>query len=532
VAGGFGVLGAQSLTGRIEESFVRRLEPLSDDARRLLLVAAAEPLGDPLLLWRTAERFGIGPAASDDVEARGLLAIGERVMFRHPLARSAVYRSAAAQERRAVHLALAEATDRDVDPDRRAWHMAAAAEGPDEQVALELERSAVRAQTRGGLAAAAALLERAVALTHDPARRVERALAAAQASLQAGAFDAALGLVATAETGPIDDYQRARVELLRAEATFASKRGSAAPALLLRAAKRIEPLDARLARAGYLNALSAALFAARLASPGGGARDVANAVQAAPSAASPRTAADLLLDGWAALFADGCATATPTLREALTQFDDASAAADQLHLLWLATITAPVVWDDARWDVLSRFHVELARGSGALGELPLALNSRAYIHLFRGELETADSLIVERHVSLPRRLEQASRRGAPLALAALRGREHDAASMLEVTAADATTRGEGIGLTVIAWARALLYNTLGIPDQALAPAQEAIDCPTNSAAAAWGMVELVEAAARVGEPEAAAEAARRFTEIAKAAGTDWALESTRGHARS
>ena len=269
------MLGAQTLTGRIEESFVRRLEPLSDDARRLLLVAAAEPLGDPLLLWRTAERLGIGPAAADDVEARGLLAIGERVMFRHPLARSAVYRSAAAQERRAVHLALAEGTDRDFDPDRRAWHLAAAAEGPDEQVALELERSAVRAQTRGGLAAAAAFLERAVALTHDPARRVERALAAAQASLQAGAFDAALGLLATAETGPIDDYQRARVELLRAETAFASQRGSAAPALLLRAAKRIEPLDARLARAGYLEALSAALFAARLASPGGGVRDVA-----------------------------------------------------------------------------------------------------------------------------------------------------------------------------------------------------------------------------------------------------------------
>ena len=275
LAGGFGVLGAQTLTGRIEESFVRRLEPLSDDARRLLLVAAAEPLGDPLLLWRTAERLGIGPAASEDVEARGLLAVGERVMFRHPLARSAVYRSAAAQERRDVHLVLAEGTDRDVDPDRRAWHLAAAAKGPDEQVALELERSAVRAQTRGGLAAAAALLERAVALTPDPARRGERALAAAQASLQAGAFDAALGLLATAEAGPIDDYRRARVELLRAEAAFASKRGSAAPALLLRAAKRIEPLDARLARAGYLNALSAALFAARLASPGGGVRDVA-----------------------------------------------------------------------------------------------------------------------------------------------------------------------------------------------------------------------------------------------------------------
>jgi DNA-binding CsgD family transcriptional regulator len=522
LAGGFGVLDAQRLSGRIEDTFLRRLEMLPDEARRLMLVAAAEPVGDPLLLWRAAERLGIAPAAAEEAEARGLLAIGERVTFRHPLARSAVYRSAPAQERRAVHRALAEATDQGADADRRAWHLAAAATGPDEQVAVELERSAGRAQARGGLAAAAAFLRRAVALTKDPLRQADRALAAAQASLQVGAFDAALGLLATAEAGSTDDYQRARVELLRAETAFATSRGGAAPALLLSAAKRVESLDPRLARVGYLEALSAALFAARLASPGAGVRDVAHAVQAAPSAASPGTAADLLLDGWAALFADGCASASRTLREALTQFEDASAAADQLHVLWLATITAPVVWDDARWDVLSSFHIELARSSGALSELPLALNSRTYIHLFRGELETADALIEEAGVATEATGAGLTPWGA-LALAVLRGREGDAAAMLEAAAADATRRGEGIGLTVIAWARAFLYNTLGIPDQALAAAQEAVDCPTNSAAAAWGLVELVEAAARVGAPEAAFEAARRFGEIAQAAGTDWAL---------
>jgi DNA-binding CsgD family transcriptional regulator len=522
LAGGFGLLDAQRLSGRIEDTFLRRLEMLPDEARRLMLVAAAEPVGDPLLLWRAAERLGIAPAAAEEAEARGLLAIDERVTFRHPLARSAVYRSAPAQERRAVHRALAEATDQEADADRRAWHLAAAATGPDEQVAVELERSAGRAQARGGLAAAAAFLRRAVALTKDPLRQADRALAAAQASLQVGAFDAALGLLATAEAGSTDDYQRARVELLRAETAFATSRGGAAPALLLSAAKRVESLDPRLARVGYLEALSAALFAARLASPGAGVRDVAHAVQAAPSAASPGTAADLLLDGWAALFADGCASASPTLREALTQFEDASAAADQLHVLWLATITAPVVWDDARWDVLSSFHIELARSSGALSELPLALNSRTYIHLFRGELETADALIEEARVATEATGAGLTPWGA-LALAVLRGREGDAAAMLEAAAADATRRGEGIGLTVIAWARAVLYNTLGIPDQALAAAQEAVDCPTNSAAAAWGLVELVEAAARVGAPEAAFEAARRFAQIAQAAGTDWAL---------
>jgi DNA-binding CsgD family transcriptional regulator len=228
------------------------------------------------------------------------------------------------------------------------------------------------------------------------------------------------------------------------------------------------------------------------------------------------------------LFADGCAIATPTLREALTQFEDATAAADQLHVLWLATITAPVVWDDARWDVLSRFHVELARSSGALSELPLALNSRIYIHLFRGELDTADALIEEARVATEATGAGLTPWGA-VALAAMRGREQDAAAILEVSAADATRRGEGIGLTVIAWARANLYNTLGMPDQAFAAAQDAIDCPTNGAASAWGMVELIEAATRRGEPEAAGEIAGRFAEIAKASGTDWALGV---HARS
>jgi DNA-binding CsgD family transcriptional regulator len=521
LAGGFGIPGAEDLSGPIQESFVRRLDELSDDARRLVLLAAAEPVGDPLLLWRAAERLGIAPTVAEEAEAQRLLVIDERVRFRHPLARSAVYGSAGAPERRAAHQALARVTDRDVDPDRRAWHLAAAASGPDEQIAVELQRSAGRAHARGGLAASAAFLRRAVALTQDPAQRADRALAAAQASLQAGAFDAALDLVAAADAGPADELQRARVDLLRAEIAFSSRRGSAAPALLVRAAKRIEPLDAQLARAGYLEALSAALFAARLAEPGGGARDVASAVQAAAPAATARTPAELLLDGWAGLFADGCAAAVPTLREALTDFGETTAAAEQLHLLWLVTITAPVVWDDARWDVLSRLHVDLARRSGALSELPIALNSRSYIHLFRGELDTADALIDEAGVATEATGAGLTPWGA-LALAVLRGRE-DAAAMLQVAEAEATQRGEGIGLTVIAWARAVLYNSLGIPDQALAAAEEAIDCPTNGAACAWAMIELIEAAARAGQPEVAREAAGRFGEIAKAAGTDWAL---------
>jgi hypothetical protein len=230
-----------------------------------LLVAAAEPVGDPRLLWRAAERLGVAPTAAGGADAEGLLAIGERVTFRHPLVRSAIYRSSAGDERRAVHLALAEATDREADPDRRAWHLAAAAAGPDEQVASELERSAGRAQARGGVAAAAAFLERAVALTEDPAGRADRALASAQASLQAGAFDAARRLVVIAVAGPLDEFQRARVDLLRGHVAFALGGGSDAPMLLLKAARQLEPFDMELARESYLTAWGVACNAGHYA---------------------------------------------------------------------------------------------------------------------------------------------------------------------------------------------------------------------------------------------------------------------------
>ena len=268
LAGGFGLPGAAPLSGRIEDSFRRQLDALPPDARRLLLLAAADPSGDPVLVWRAAGRLGIPlQAAAPAVEA-GLAEFGVRVRFRHPLLRSAAYRSASAADRQAMHGALAEVTDPAADPDRRAWHRAQAAAGPDEEVAAELERSAGRAQARGGLAAAAAFLERSVLLTVDPARRAERTLAAAQANLQAGAFGKALELLVTAEAGPLDELQSARVDLLRGQIAFASGLGSDAPPLLLKAAKRLEPLDLDLARETYLSAWMAALFAGRLAGAG------------------------------------------------------------------------------------------------------------------------------------------------------------------------------------------------------------------------------------------------------------------------
>ncbi|HYP88956.1 MAG TPA: AAA family ATPase, partial [Polyangiaceae bacterium] len=305
LAGGLGLVAAGALAGRIEESFARRLEGLGDDTRLLLLLAAADPVGDPLLLWRASEKLGISAGAAADMETGGLLTLGEQVTFRHPLVRSAVYGSAPAQQRRAVHSALAEVTDRRAAADRRAWHLAAAASAPDEEVASELERSAGRAQARGGLAAAAAFLQRSVALTGDPARRTDRALAAARANLYAGAFDAALRLLPIAEAGSPDQLQRAHAELLRARIAFASTRGSAAPTLLLNAARELESVDLDLARATYLEALSAAMFAGRLARLGSGVHEVARAAMAAPRPLRPRRVPDLLLDALATLFTEG-----------------------------------------------------------------------------------------------------------------------------------------------------------------------------------------------------------------------------------
>jgi AAA ATPase domain len=269
LAGGFGLPDAPALSGRIEESFQRQLAELEPSTQLLLLVAAAEPLGDPMLVWRAAEQLGIAPDVAPPAAAAGLAEFGGRVRFRHPLVRSAVYRAASPTERKSVHAALAEATDPKVDPDRRAWHRAQAATGPDEDVAADLERSAERAQRRGGLAAAAAFLERATLLTSEPTRRSERALAAAQAMHQAGGPDAALRLLAMAEAGPLDELQRARADVLRAQIAFATSRGGDAPPLLLKAARRLEPLDARRARDTHLDALSAALFVGRLTTDGG-----------------------------------------------------------------------------------------------------------------------------------------------------------------------------------------------------------------------------------------------------------------------
>ena len=521
LAGGFGLPGAGPLSGRIEDIFRRRLAPLPATTRRLLLLAAAEPVGDPALLWRAAGRLGIGAGAAEAAESEGLLEIGERVTFRHPLVRSAIYGPASPRERRQVHRALAEVTDAGIDPDRRAWHLAQAAPGPDEDIASELERSAGRAQARGGVAAAAAFLERSAALTPEPGRRAERALAAAQAKAQAGAFDAALGLLATAQAGPLDELQRARVDLLRAEIAFAVNRGSDAPPLLLTAAKRLEPLDVGLTRETYLEALQAAMFVGRLAR-GGGLLEVAQAARAAPASSQPPRAPDLLLDGLALLITEGYPAGTPILRRALSAFRSEDISRQEgLRWLWLACRAAVDLWDDETWYVLSTRHVQLARDAGALSVLPIALISRMGVYLWTGELSAAASLNHEVEAVTEATGSHLAPYGA-LGLAAFRGREAEASELIETSMKEVVARGEGQGLALMDWTSAVLYNDVGRYEDALDAAQQAGEHP-EELPFAWGLVELIEAATRSGKAARADDALQRLSETTRASGTDWAL---------
>jgi DNA-binding CsgD family transcriptional regulator len=524
LAGGFGLPDRGPLAGRIEKSFLRRFEALPPDTRRLLLVAAAEPTGDVPLLWRAAERLGLGPDAAGPAHAAELCELGARVRFRHPLVRSAIYRAAPLPDREVVHEALADATDPEHDPDRRAWHRAHAAAGLDEAVARELERSAGRAQARGGVAAAAAFLERAAELTPAPARRGARALAAAQAKLDAGAPEAAEALLATAELASLDELQRARWERLAAEIAFARTRGGDAPALLLRAARRLEPLDAALARETHLEALTAAMFAGRLGR-GPGVREVARAAQAAPPAPGPPRAADLLLDGLATRFTDGYAAAVPAVRRALGAWRESDGAADD-RWLWLACRLAQDLWDDELWELLAVRALRVARESGALGALPIAATYRASLHVHAGTFRAASALIAEAD-ALTEATGTAPLKYAALMLAAWRGDDERAPALIEAGRREATARGEGMGLGVIEWATALLHNGHGRYAEALAAAGRGCE-HDDVGLHAWSLVELVEAAARSGATAAIPAALERLSERTRASGTDWALGTEAG----
>jgi DNA-binding CsgD family transcriptional regulator len=519
LAGGFGLPGAVSIPGRIEHSFRRQLDALPDLTRRLLLLAAADPSGDATLVWRAAWRLGIPMHAAEPATEAGLAEFSPWVRFRHPLLRSAAYRSAPLAERRQVHAALGEATG-PADPDRRAWHRAQAATGPDEEVAAELERSAGRAQARGGMAAAAAFLERAVALTLDPPRRARRTLTAAQANLRAGAFSKALDLLSTSElggSGPLDEFASARVDLLRGQISFAAGPGSDAPPLLLKASKRLESLNPDLARETYLDAWHAAMFAGHLAGAGD-LLEVSRAARALPAPAHPPRPVDLLLDGLALLATDGPAAAAPVLRQATSAFAGTDIPVpDQLRWGWMAREADKALWGHDGWRATAR-QVQLARDVGALDRLPLLLNQKALDAVYGGDLASAMSPIAESDTIC----EATGASVAPYAatmLASYRGLEAEAAPLIRSAIEQAEAGGQGAAATWGYRVTAILCNGLGRHEEALAAARQASG-HGHVYVSISALPELIEAAVRTGGTRTASDAVDQLSERTRAGATE------------
>src|SRR5712691_1928624 len=521
LAGGFARPPTASLPSRLQDYYLQRVRALPGPTQRLMLLAAADPTGDATLLWRAAPALGLGRDAAAAADEEQLLQVGSQVRFRHPLVRSAAYMAGSPKDRRAAHLTLAAATDAQTDPERRVWHLAAAATGPDEDVAAALEQVAVKTQGRAGLAAAAALLQRSLVLTAEPARRADRALAAALANLHAGTFDAAGGLLAQAEADAVDDLQRARVEQLRGQIEWASVAGRQAPVLLLRAAKRLEALHVGLARETYLYAWVASSVAGPLAGPGGLLLEVSRAARAAPLAEAPRSC-DLLLDGLTTMVTQGHAAAEPTLRRAVNAFlGDQVSGEEWLQWGILAQMATMAVWDFDSWVVLSTRHVELARASGALVPLSIALNGRGQAATHCGDFETATSLAAEKDVvNEVTGIRLAST--CDLLLAGYRGQPAEAIQLFSATIEDSIARGEGFAVQLANWATAVLHNGLGHYAEALAAAEPA----TEETYQPWGtqlvLPELIEAAARTGRAVIAREALERLSAMTAIKGSDWA----------
>ncbi|ROO86646.1 regulatory LuxR family protein [Actinocorallia herbida] len=526
-AGGFlAAPTGQSLSGRLEDGFQRRLSGLSADTRMMLLLAAAEPLGDPALLWRAADVLGADTSAVDAADE--LVDFGDRVRFRHPLVRSAVYNAAAPRERREVHRALAEATDAATDPDRRAWHRAQSAAHPDEDIAAELEHSAGRAMGRGGLVAAAAFLERAVGLTPDPRARADRALDAARAKLLAGAPEPALALLAAAEAGPPDELRRLKAESLRAEISLTSNRGASAPAILLKAAEQLEPLDTELSRDTYLQALSVAMS---VLPTWEGIIEVAAATRAAPPVTGAPRVTDLILDGLSLLYTKDALTAAPALRRAVTVvLGEETDPAEQLRWLWFINFFAMAVWDDETCRDLADSSLRLVRDSGAFALLPLVLSLSTMMYIFEGDLAEAETLNEEAKAhAVAADVWTTSgtmvQTGGDVGLAAFRGEVTATEQLAEAIAKESAVRGEGRTLEICQWVRSVLYNGLGQYDKALeAVLLSTVDHTAPSGVGVhWAPLELIEAAVRTGRLELAEQALERFSWSTQAGGVDWGL---------
>jgi DNA-binding CsgD family transcriptional regulator len=497
------------------------LSELPPETRQVLLLAAADPTGDPALLWRATAQLGITSEAAALAAEAGLVAFGSRVVFRDHAVRSAAYRVASLRERRSAHHALAQATDPGTDRDRRAWHQAKALSGLDEDVAAELEAAAGRAQARGGLPAAAAFLERAATATPDPGRRAERSLTAAAAMLQAGDPGTAAKLLDLTEDDTLDDHGQARADFVRARLAFIVNRGGDASPLLLDAARQLSRFDRARSAAAYLDAIRAALAAGSRAAPGATMADVARAARTGASSTDAPWPTDTLLAGLAASFSGELTEGASLLRRALSGFGGELTTAAELSLLPLACAGALQLWDDHAADALASRYVRLARTEGALSDLPSALNMLSCLRVLAGDLAAADCLSAEARAVA----ETIGITDAPygaLGLAALRGPEDQALALIGSTGEDAALRGEGLVIAAAKWAAAMLHNGLGQYARALAAAEDALGHTGPTVIAGWPMAELIEAAVRSGQPGRAEAAMCSLSRIAVAADTDWA----------
>ncbi|MEV3901716.1 AAA family ATPase [Mycobacterium sp. NPDC050551] len=541
LVGGFGASSTRPSAGHVEESFVRRIASLPRDTRLLVLAAAAEPVGDAGLLLRAAAALNISVDALAPAEAAGVIEFGPRIRFRHPLVRSAAYRAADLADRRAVHRALADVTDPQLDPDRRAWHAANAAAGPDDEIAAELEASAGRAHTRGGIAAAATFLERAVALSADPRLRGARALVAARAKRDAAAYEAAYDLLAIAELSPLSESQRAEMAWLRAQMEFARGRGgepgapqiATAAAQLLDAARRLEPIDDQSAREAHLEALAAAMYASQCAPPGALVAAAESVRHAVNRVADPHRPADLMLSGMADLITGGLTEGADRLRTALEHWCSHAQRDDGEALRWLS-LAFPIVqesatgelWDDEVMHRLATAMVCNARDAGALATLPSALAFRAGVHVLAGEFDHAATLLEEAE-EISAATNHKPVKYHRLHLSAWRGNSDETTALIEVATDMATAKGEGRLLGLTGYTAAILHNGLGQYEEAFAGARRT--CASDDLGfSGWCLLELTEAATHLGEQDAAEEAVQRLERRAGDSGTDWGLGALAG----
>jgi DNA-binding CsgD family transcriptional regulator len=527
LAGGFGSLGAMPLSAAIEERFGRRIDPLPDESRRLLQLAAADPTGDAALVWRAARRLPISHEAATAAAETGLVEFGPRVVFRHPLVRSAAYRSASLLERQELHRALAEATDPQVDPARRAWHLAEAAPGPDAAVAEELERSAGQAQARGGMAAAAAFLERAALLTPDPDRRARHLLTAAWARMDAGAAEAALGLLVAVDAGPPDALRTAETAHLRGRIAFDQGCAGDASRLLLNAARQLESLDAGQARDTHLEALIAATWAGELGGHGG-LLAAAEAARAAPPGPGPPRPADVVLDAVALRLTAGYEAAAPTLKRALQLILATEGDPRQVRVgRWIpptgraAQLVALELWDDESWHAIADSQLQLARATGALTRLQWARHVLARSYVLAGDLAAA-ALVLDEDRLIAEVTGNPPTGHAEVMLAAWRGREPAASELISATIREATARGQGRVVDLGLCAGLVLNNGLGHHKAARDEGWRLFERDPFGYAP-FVIPELAEAAARTGDLKLVEAALNWMSKVTRATPTNWAL---------